>query len=178
MNYKSKHSDPPVWTLEEFDRHRRPEPYDIPTGGELLEFDAPNQSTIFLAGSCLDKKEEFDCSLYAVEAPPHCPMRQAFEWGEISWMEFFTEREWLLQMFLPLNAIRVVSRYISPREIGPETRGYFEAVGGQFPYELKRRQLEMHCDKRFMDAGDTTRAEREYRAFMRKYGHRFAKRAE
>jgi hypothetical protein len=177
MDYKMRNSKPPIWSLELFMAYRKPEPYDVPSSGELMEVDSKDLTSVFLVDHCFGEEHGLDVSFYAIEAPRSCPLRKAFEWGEISWLDFFMHKEWLLYISMPVNALQVVSKYITPHQIDPTTRIRMEHMGRTFPYELKRQQLEARCTNSILETGDTRVAEREYQNFMVRYGHRFSKAA-
>ena len=101
-------------------------------------------------------------------------MRKAFEWGEISWLDFFMHKEWRLYLSMPVNALQVVSKYITPNQIDPTTRILMAHMGRTFPYELKRQQLEARCTNSILETGDTRVAEHDYQKFMVKDGRRFS----
>lgn len=88
MDYKSRNPIAPTWAGGEFSTWRTPEPYDVPTGARLLEVDTPDLSTVLLMKTAEICPENTCLTLYAIEAPRDGSMRLAFEWGEISWLDF------------------------------------------------------------------------------------------
>ena len=105
-------------------------------------------------------------------------MRQAFEWGEITWEEFWTHKESLYRILLPFNPGYVTTERITPADIDPAALASFRALEGRFPYELKRQQLELGWEHAVLGGSkDAANAERQYREFMMRFGSRFANRA-
>lgn len=58
---------------------------------------------------------------YGIEAPRNCPMREAFEWGEIEWEDFWTHKDVLYEITMPFNPGLTVGRPIKPSEL-PQDR--------------------------------------------------------
>lgn len=175
MDYKTCHFQSPIWTREQFNKSRRPEPYDRLNKGALQETDSPDNSAVFLVAIAGLDETHGEFTMYGIEAPRGCPMREAFEWGEISWIDFWSHRNWLLEITVPLQSGDAVSKYISVEDINPETRARFEVLGQRGPYHLKLRQLELSCEYSSWDGTDPVQAERDYRDFMIRHGHRFAR---
>ncbi len=172
---KFRNNSPPQWSCKDFSQTRRPEPYDRVDAWSLEEIDAPDQSTVILMAIAGLDETHGEFTMYGIEAPRGCPMREAFEWGEISWMDFWSHRNWLLEITVPLQSGDAVSKYISVEDINPETRARFEVLGQRGPYHLKLRQLELSCEYSSWDGTDPVQAERDYRDFMIRHGHRFAR---
>jgi len=178
MKLKSAYQDIGFkWSYEQATDLRDPDPYDILSGCSLRELDAPDGSTTFLVvldhfdeGSGLVRK-------YAIEAPAGSPMREAFEWGELTWDEYWTHKDELYELIVPFYSGPVLSRIIAPTEMSQGIKQRFADLGEFFPYELKRQQLELRVKYAAAKMDKLANARHEYDAFMEKYGHRFAKRA-
>ena len=173
-DFKSRNGVAPTWTRDQFRCSRRPEPYDCIHEGVLEEYDSPDKSAVFLVivGGFDEDYGEF--TLYGIEAPGRCPMREAFEWGEISWADFWSHKNWLIQINVPLSFGNPITKYISFTQVNLETRSRFEFLSHRGPYLLKLQQLELACEYSSWDGGDPIVAEYEYRNFMMRHGHRFA----
>ncbi len=173
MDFNARNSVAPKWTRDQFECARRPEPYDRNHRGILQEIDSPDKSAIFLfvIGGLDEEHGEF--TLYAIEAPVLCPMREAFEWGEISWVDFWSHKSWLIQVNVPFGGGEPISKYISWSQVNLETRSRFEFLGNRGPYLLKLQQLELSWEYSSWDGTDPVAAEREYREFMIRHGRRF-----
>ena len=165
------------WCSKTFKNLRTPEPYDASAGGTLFEIDAPDGSTEFLVYQDHFDEDSGLIRLYAIEAPAGCPMREAFEWGDFTWDEYWTHKDCLYEIITPFEPGPVSSRIIAPGEISKSAKDRFVRLGERFPYELKRRHLELGVEYSVYDEDKHDKAQREYDAFMAKYGHRFAKRA-
>ena len=165
------------WSSEQIAKFRFPEPYDVLTACTLSELDAPDGSTTFL--TMFDHFDE-DTGLiryYGIEAPVGCSMREAFEWGELTWDEYWTHKDVIYEIIKPFEPGPVSSRIIAPGELSQKAKNRFKSLGERFPFELKRRHLELGVEYAIIDPDERAEAQREYDAFMAKYGHRFAKRA-
>ena len=179
MSYRDKHLTPPVWTQEQARARKKPEPYDQAGAGSLFEIDAPDGSTTFLMSVTGDAFQgdgwpEF-FTYYGIEAPKGCKVRKAFEWGEISWREFWTHKGWLLHMRLPFNGGPMDSSYVSTTNLSKYFQAALDDFGYKCPYEFKREQLELGCIPFPFHPVDIPRAEREYQQFMMRHGHKFSK---
>ena len=182
MSSRDDHPNSPVWTYEQSVLEREPEPYDRSGAAALFELDAPDHSTVFLVSITGDDFRESGWpdyfTYYGIEAPRDCPMRRAFEWGEISWRDFWTHKGWLLHMREPFAGGPMVSSYVSTSHLSKyfnETLDDFRTKG---PYDFKLQQLELSCmPSPFTSPRELAKAEREYQEFMLRHGHKFARRA-
>ena len=165
------------WTWEQAANSRHPEPYDVLVDCTLSELDAPDMSTIFLVMQDHFDEDSGLIRLYAIEAPAGCPMREAFEWGEFTWDEYWTHKDYLYEISTPFEPGPVSSRIIAPGELSQKAKNRFKSLGERFPFELKRRHLELGIEYSINDPDERADAQCKYDAFMAKYGHRFAKRA-
>lgn len=175
MDYKQRNGHPLIWTHDIVDSARYPEPYDeacLRAG--LREIDAPDGSTIFLM--MLGDFDEPNSLIirYAIEAPPSCPARMAFENGEMSWPDFWEHRGWLLRFTFNLWGGDVKTEFIEPRQMDPGTHEALRQLGNQSPYELRRQQLEVDWEFACKGlSGDPKSTERKYRDYMLRHGNRF-----
>ena len=165
------------WTSETFKNFRTPEPYDLCIDCRLYEIDAPDGSTEFLVYQDHFDEDSGLIRLYAIEAAAECPMREAFEWGEFTWDEYWTHKDFLYEIIAPFEPGPVSSRIIAPGELSQSAKKIFIGLGERFPFELKRRHLELGVEYAVIDPDERAEAQCKYDAFMEKYGHRFAKRA-
>jgi hypothetical protein len=173
MDYKSQNPQPPTWTFDEF-LLREPEPYDVRTCAGLFEIDSPDLSTVILLENGFICDDGESMILYAIEASRECPMRRAFEWGEITWHDYWSHKGWLFRIKFPFNPGPVTSTYIAPSQMDVDTLKRMKGLEGRYPYGLKLQQLELRCQSRSIEKNNRERAEREYQKFMVKYGHRFS----
>ena len=111
---------------------------------------------------------------YAIEAPKGCPMREALEWGEHEWDEFWTHKPYLYELMIPFHPGPVFTKLITPAEINPMAMTQFRQLGKTSPYELKRQSLEAFCDTTAIPWEYVLQTRREYAEFMTRLGHRFA----
>ena len=98
--------------------------------------------------------------------------------GEFTLDEYRTHKDYIYEIMTPFEPGSVSSRIISPGEISQKAKNRFNSIGERFPFELKRRHLELGVEYAVNDMDKRAKAQREYDAFMSKYGHRFAKRAD
>ena len=175
-DYKSRNPVAPTWTHEAFSSWRTPEPYDVLTGADAFETDTPDLSAVLLMKVESTSFENNSIIFLAIEAPPHSPVRRAFEWGELSWFDFWSHKDWLLRINLPIEGSTVTSRYITPAEMQDHSPDAFKHLDGKFPFGLKKEQLELRCEDIFLTKLTKKKrelAEADYQKFMAKYGHRF-----
>ena len=165
------------WNYQQFFEWRTPEPYDYLAWSALIELDAADKSTTFLLKYVAWNDDTADSTFYGIEAPRKCPMRSAFEWGELSWEDYWTHKDWLLKILVPFNPGPVISTLMSPADIDPMVMLKFRVNENRFPYELKREHLETAWKYTEWNGRDPIAAERKYREFMMRHGHRFEKKA-
>jgi hypothetical protein len=177
MDFKSRHPVAPIWDRE-MTQLSWPEPYDNPSIWSLYTITPNDGSGTFLVYRHSLPDVECTASGYAIEAPLDCPVRQAFETGEMSWMDYWHHKDWLLYVTIPLmSRDPITTRYISPRDIAPYIIERFKEFGNQGPYELKRQILELGWEYASWDGGCTKEAERKYRDFMLRNAGRFPRNA-
>lgn len=181
MSYRASHPNPPVWTFEQSNVRKEPEPYDRSGSAALFEIDAPDASTQFLVSVTGDDFRESGWpeyfTFYGIEAPRTCKMRHAFEWGEISWTDYWTHQGWLLHMRTPFNGGAMHSSYVSTASLSKQFCADLDHLGYKGPYEFKREQLEGSCLFSTFCPKEFPNAEREYQEFMMRHGHKFGPRA-
>ena len=126
MSYRDNHPNPPVWTSEQSDLMHQPEPYDRSGSAALFEIDSPDGLTQFLVSVTGDDFRDSGWpeyfTFYGIEAPRTCKMRHGFEWGEISWRDYWTHKEWLLHMRSPCRLITSLGTFMR-RLISLATKG-------------------------------------------------------
>jgi hypothetical protein len=175
-DYKARNPVAPTWTYKAFTSWRTPEPFDVPTAAGAFETDMPDRSAVLFMKVDSIGPENDSMILFGIEAPPHSPFRIAFEWGEISWLDFWSHKDWLLRIKVPLDRGPVTSRYITPAEMHGHSPKAFKHLDGKFPFGLKKQQLELRCEDIFLTKLTKKKrelAEADYQKFMAKYGHRF-----
>ena len=175
MTYRSKKPIPLTWTYDAFGKGSSPCPYDCFSPACLEELIAQDGVTVFLTKLSIHDLDADPAIYYGIEAPRSCPVRQSFEWGEISWADYWAHTGWLLKIEVPWNPGILKTSYITPDQIDATTHNDFKILGRRSPYDLKRQVLELRCDLAKAGTGEAVTAEREYRQFMTMYGHRFAK---
>ena len=176
MDYKAIFPIPVAWSADQFNEFNMPEPYDRLHRGTLMELEAANYPTQFLL-ILHDLNENTGIfTSFAIEAPHDCPMRHAFEWGEISWMEFWSHRGWLLQVEYPIAQGPAAVKYITPEQLPNAVTNQFKSFGNRGPYHLKLEHLE-----RIIENAPNSRHgpehQRAYRDFILKHGHKLYKKA-
>ena len=178
MSSKSDKNTPRLdWTYEQVTNWRRPEPWDRFTGATLTELDTPDGSATFLFILGNFAEDEGMLTFYGIEAPRHCVMRVAFEWGDITWDEYWTHRDSVCRLILPFSPGQIYASMISPTSIDIMTQRRFQNLDNLFPYEIKRLHLESSWKQAWATGQDPVKAEWEYHEFMNRHGHRFSKSA-
>jgi hypothetical protein len=166
------------WPYGLLENARTPPPYDRAINTLITELDAPDGSTTFLLKFFAFDEELGLATYYAIEAPRDCPMRQAFEWGHISWHEYWTHKTHLYELIIPFNPGPVTTTFITPEEIAPKEIANFHQLGHFSPNHLKLEQLELAWKNSIRNpARDEIEAERQYHEFLQRCAHRFPPRA-
>lgn len=80
---------------------------------------------------------------------------------QISQLDFWAHKNWILQINLPLSCGDPISKYISCAQINSETRSRFEFLNHRGPYQLKLQQLELSWEYSSWDGTDPIEAERD-----------------
>ena len=166
MSYRDNHPNPPVWTSEQSDLMHQPEPYDRSGSAALFEIDSPDGLTQFLVSVTGDDFRDSGWpeyfTFYGIEAPRTCKMRHGFEWGEISWRDYWTHKEWLLHMRSPFNGGPMESEYVSTNNLSRHFYATLDKFSHKGPYEFKLEQLEGCFRHSTFRPKDFPNAEREY----------------
>ncbi len=165
------------WTYEQRILMREPEPYDRALGPQLGELDSPDGSTTFLL--MFDKLNEENglVTYYGIEAPRNCPMREAFEWGEMEWEGYWTHKDVLYEVTMSFNPGPAVGRPITTADLPANVIRTFRKYGSTFPYELKRRALALSLRIATLQNTNIEEPQQEYNDFMSRFGHRFKNKA-
>ncbi len=152
-------------------------PFDI--GGlpmdEFLHDD--DGSRYFTLSGGLNEVDGF-CLLYLTPAPLECPMRQAFEIGDVTWSEYWGSRPRLIfwkNSFL--NESFVSTEYVSTRELCGWAQENINQWESTSPFDFKRRVLEFRIEQDVLGKCDTSKSEANYREFMKVYERRMGQRA-
>jgi hypothetical protein len=164
-----------TWTYEQFIQRRKPEPYDFLIIGTSYELDAPDKSTVFLLLFAGWDETTGDTTFYGLEAPVTCPMRQAFEQGEISWEDFWTREGQIYRFLVPFNPGPLRIDVIPTSQVNKTARDAF-SYGTYSPYDIKHDRLRSSWEI-LPDAWKKKKAaaERSYKAYLARCGHRLTK---
>ena len=165
------------WTYEQRILMREPEPYDRALGPQLSELDSPDGSTTFLLIFGELNEDNGLVTYYGIEAPRNCPMREAFEWGEIEWEDYWTHKDVLYEVTMSFNPGPAVGRPITPVDLPANVIRTFRKYGSTFPYELKRRALALSLRIATLQNTNIEEPQQEYNDFMTRFGHRFKNKA-
>ena len=175
MDYKARHLSPLTWTSDIFATVFAPEPFDKFSDSYLRQIVAPDGSIFLLIHGFYDETRSIVVS-YAIEAPPSCLMRRAFEGGDLSWPDFWRHRGWLLRFTHDLSDGPILAEFIDPAQMIPRTLEHLEDLGNASPFELKLKQLELSMEMAHRFGEDPTPSEREYREFMIRHGNKLIRR--
>lgn len=172
MDYKARHGKPLTWTHRIFEAAHAPEPFNVFSSTYLKEIVAPDESTVFLELSGDIDETKGTISSYGIEAASSCPVRKAFEIGEMSWLDFWEHRGWLIQFTFDLQVFKgpIRAEFISPSQINKDTYTHLRLLGNQSPFAIKRQQLEAAWRCAARSGIDLVQAEREYRSFLIRHG--------
>ena len=177
MDYKSRNPGNLIWTDRPFNTVGEPEPHDQIYPGFLSEIICERDGTVFLMHySGLDEANGTSYQLL-IEAPRSCHMRQAFEWGDISWLDYWSHKGWLIHFATRFGGGPAHGFYIAPSEIDDFSRKLWTEYDHKGPYLHKEEQLRLGWEYARPGTQDARDAERVYTAFMQRHGHRFVKRA-
>ena len=172
MDYKGRHGKPLDWTRDIFAKVVAPEPFDRFSDSYLRQLVAPDGSIFLMIHGFYDEIRGIAVS-YAIEAPPSCPVRRAFEIGELSWPDFWNHRGWLLRFTRDFSEGPISAEFIDPTQMISRTLEHLEDLGNKSPFELKLKQLEISMEMAHRFGEDPAPSEREYRDFMIRHGNKF-----
>ena len=115
---------------------------------------------------------------YLTPAPESCPMRKAFEVGEITWSEYWLSRPILIHWeFSIFNKTYIATKFVQPSELSGTARFLIDFSEHDCPLERKRCSL-LHEIKHYKIFGqDPSKSEAAYRAFLPVYERRMGKKA-
>ena len=177
MDYRLRHPNPHFWSSNVLLTSRPPSKYGQAMTS-MFEINAPD-GTEFLALARGLSEDEKTGAFYAMEAPKSCPMRRLFESGDLSWLEYWTHKSWLIYLEYEFKMdTGGVIQYVSAAALSLECIDELQQLGTTSPYELNLRSLELALidAHREREAGfsnlDPVVAEREYNDYLQKYGHR------
>ena len=165
------------WSYEQAIKWRCPEPYKDTVGPILMELDSPDTTTSFLLIFSKFNEDNGLVTYSGIEAPRNCPMREAFEWGEMEWEDYWTHKGVLYEITMPFNPGPTVGRPINPSELPQDTINWFRQLGNDYPYELMRRALALSLRIAIKQNTDIENNQHAYDDFMKRFGHRFKKKA-
>lgn len=151
-------------------------PYDLPEVGLML-FVSPDDHTTFLASPGDFDDETGQSCLYLAEANPDCPMREAFEYGEISWSDYWDSRDGIIESHWSFPDDQAISAaYVSPQAIDMLTRFTHERRHSFGPLIVKRNLLMLWQRDEFYRQGRSLKSvTKELDQFMEKHGERLAR---
>lgn len=153
MDFRTKNPNISFWRHPPDGFKRDAYPFEGPNVSTICEFVSPDKSTVFLCifGSS-HEDENFNISFhqYLIEAPRSCPMRQAFEIGEISWEDFWHHKGWLIEASSPsIFGDGYYVRYVHPSQMTADTVDFITKLSDKSPiqhkYESLCRQREWNC---------------------------------
>lgn len=180
MDFKARNPLFSAFPTKVLDMERFPFPFDNPIGYMLTEVDAPDHSAIFLRFGSQFSADESKAFSYLTETPPDCPMRKAFEYGDITWEDFWYSRDCLIQLEMPFPDLgpMVPARYIRPHEMDFRSKKYIEDVNHESP--LMRHHYFLNNARiwaRIKTEPQADLLERKYQDFILKYGQFLGKKA-
>lgn len=176
MDFRTKITNPPTWSLQDMMRQMPIKVYQHADFLGMFQLEAPDRSTSFL--TCFDTCTE-DLSLahyYAIEAPRHCPVRQAFEVGDITWLDFWAHKGWLLRIEVP-RAADCSSKYIAFSDLDALTLKFFKKYGSTGPLLLMLKQIKSRIKIAKLKGQDAMVEERDLHNFLTIHGHRLKDKA-
>ena len=165
------------WTYQQRILRRISEPYDRTVGPKLVELDSPDASTTFLLMFAELNEDNGLVTYYGIEAPKDCPMREAFEWGEIEWEDYWTHKDVLYKVTMSFNPGPAIARPITPTGLPSNIIDTFRKYESIFPYELKRQALALSMKIAIIQNVDIENNRQVYDDFMSRFGHRFKNKA-
>lgn len=178
MDYRTRHPDPHIWTSLTLAGTRPPAHYGQFGAIAISEVNAADGTEFLTLAGGLSTDEQIG-TMYLIEADKTCPMRILLEAGQLSWIDFWNHRGWLLvikfEMWTDADAL---ATYVPSTAIRSDQFERLTKLGTISPYELKLRALEnlLEMSIRWTEYGDPSgeveEAERNYREFVAKYRHR------
>ena len=152
-------------------------PYDT-TAVPVREYLDKSGANRFLGlNGGMSRCEQFGLE-FLTPAPIDCPMRDAFETGEISWSDYWDSREMLISLeYSIFDESYVSTKFCTPRDYSQMARMHLDATWNKCPLEIKHAVHinKIECDK--LMRRDSSKSEADYEAFMKVYERRMKKRA-
>jgi hypothetical protein len=175
MDFRTRYKSAPKWTEGEFDRQLPIKIYQKADGLGIFQLNAPDRSTSFLVcfGSYCEATNQ--CTYFAIEAASRCSARAAFEAGKMSWIDFWSNKGWLLRLEININGGDVQSIYIEPDDLLDHTISVFKKHGNKSPYFLMREQYLSRIECAHFKGEGAFDEEREYLEFMVHHSDKFDK---
>ncbi len=145
MDFRDRNPNISYWDAGELGFMRDSYPFDGPNTTHICEFLPPDQSTVFLCltGGFVEHKDyDMSSHYYLIEAPKGCPMRQAFEIGDLSWEDFWHHKGWLIEAtFKSIRSEGYHVRYVHPAFMSKSGKETIEEFSGKSPIQLKYEGL-------------------------------------
>lgn len=174
MDFRSRNPNISRWTASCITDARYEFPFNGPQYEPVRQYTAPDGVTTFLAiyGDGVES-EDFVLSntWYLIEAAKDCPMRRAFEFGEISWEDFWFHRGWLIELTMPNIMVSDANvRYVRPTDMSLRAREAIREYNQQSPLQLKYEALFHHEAFDFKMHGKRTHLYKELQDLIKDYG--------
>lgn len=173
MDFKHRYPNFNAFPSDVFHRVRVPFLFDYP-GPFIREIDLPSGGpNVFLQLGSFLSSDESTATCYLTESTPGCSMRRAFEFGEITWSDFWLSRPWLLRLVQPFPGFdpSIPAQFILPHEMCIQAIQHLKAHDLINP--LRARQLDLEKGLRIMRVYDPSRVQalqKLYDDFMAQYG--------
>jgi hypothetical protein len=152
-------------------------PYDT-NAVPVWEYLHPNGTDHFLAlQGGMSQCERYGL-WFLTPAPIDCPMRDAFEIGDIDWDDYWESRVDLIRWeFSVYDQSYTSMTLIGGHDFSRTAKSHIRRCRSRSPLQIKLCDLERLIDLDFACKRDASRSEAAYRAFLTVYERRLKKRA-
>lgn len=181
MDFRDRFPDLKIWPHAAANRCFVSFPFSMMWLGILVDYPAPDDSTTFLVMHRLNLTEtadEYEANgrflAYGVEAPVGSIVRTEFENGLISWSDFMSHKNWVIELNSPIyDDGPIFVRYISAQNIHPECKEQLRQLDAQGrPLKIVHDNLKEFYEIQKSWPANTGTAANEYFKFLDEYGDR------
>lgn len=169
MDYRARHPELKSWPKQALESIQTPFPYCEPNTIAIYQISAPDDQTQFLGVSFDFSPDETYFIAHIIEAPQDCPIRKEFEFGDITWEQFWYHRGWLIELRIPFEEEPLIEvRYILPSQMTEKTKRHIMSMTHS-PMECKLKALELCANTNWPHDWHVENHEDDLDEFRKKY---------
>jgi hypothetical protein len=140
----------------------------------VKEYTDPETGISFLgisASSYEDAEFNIHTTSYLIQSPKDCPVRFEFVIGKITWEEYWTHSEWLIELKKPsIFSQEAEVRYIKTHELPEAALRILRSSHLKSPIQMKLRNLEAFLDRKDFHPERNPSRRIAYQKFLNQYG--------